>query len=109
MFFSDRDYTVEGKFGISITDKKTLTSTRIHDQGKTGLCWDYAASSSVRKSLHIKIGQNIIFCHFPKKYKATLTNGDEKDKAFKFIGQGDHHQILRKEILFGLRPRTLKG
>ena len=53
---SDADFTVEGQLGISITDKKTVTSTRLHDQGKTGLCWDYAASSSIRKSLRIKIG-----------------------------------------------------
>ena len=29
----------------------------IHDQGKTGLCWDYAAASSIRKSLLIRIGK----------------------------------------------------
>ena len=54
--FSDADFTVEGKLGISITDKRTVTSTRVHDQGKTGLCWDYSASSSDRKSLRIKLG-----------------------------------------------------
>merc|ERR1711879_945322 len=71
----------------------TVTSTRVHDQRDSGLCWDYAASSSVRKSLRIKIG--------------TLPNGPEKDEALKFIDQGNHHKILRKEILFGLRPTTL--
>ena len=57
---SDADFTVEGQLGISITDKKTVTSTRVHDQGKAGLCWDYAASSSVRKSLRIKLGSVLI-------------------------------------------------
>ena len=52
---------------MSITDKKTLTSTRVHDQGKTGLCWDYAASSSVRKSLRIKIGK-LLFAKTCLKY-----------------------------------------
>ena len=44
-----------------------------------------------------------------KLFKATLPNGFEKDEALRFISQGDHHQILRKEILFGLRPTTLTG
>merc|ERR1712131_493514 len=85
----DQNFTVEGKFDISTTDMKTVTLTRVHDQGKTGLCWDYAASSSVRQSLRIKI--------------ATLPNGHEKDEALRFMGKG-HQQILRKEIVFGLVP-----
>ena len=28
-----------------------------HDQGETHLCWDYAAATSIRKSLRIKIGK----------------------------------------------------
>ena len=68
---SDPDFTVEGKFGTSITDMKTLTSSRV--------------------------------------VKASLPNSYEKEEALKFIGQGDHHQILCKEILFGLRPTTLTG
>ena len=58
--FSDKDFTVEEKLDISITDTKTVTLTRVHDQGKTGLCWDYAASSSVRQSLRIKIGKTML-------------------------------------------------
>ena len=56
-FFSDQDFTVGGKFGISRTDEDSVTGTRLHDQGNTGLCWNYTASSSVRKSLRIKIGK----------------------------------------------------
>ena len=41
--------------------------------------------------------------------KASLPESDAKDKALKFVNQGDHHQILRKEIVFGLRPTTLRG
>ena len=44
--------------------------------------------------------------NFINIYPATLPNSDGKDKALKFINQGDHHQILRKEIVFGLRPLT---
>ena len=53
---SDPDFTVEGKNDISITGTATVTSTRVHDQGETGLCWDYAAASSIRKSLRIRLG-----------------------------------------------------
>ena len=60
-FFSDPDFTVEGKFSISVTGKTTVTSTRVHDQGETGLCWDYAAASSIRKSLRIKIGKGFLY------------------------------------------------
>ena len=111
LFFSDPGFTVEGKFDISITDKKTVTSTRVHDQGKTGLCWDYAAASSVRKSLRIKLGRilSMLKLNFNFNQAALLTNGYEKDNALKFIDQGDHHQVLRKEILFALRPTTLTG
>ena len=59
-FLSDPEFTVEGKFDISITDKKTVPSTRVHDQGDSGLCWDYAAASSIRKSLRIKIGNYLL-------------------------------------------------
>ena len=33
----------------------------IHNQGQTGLCWDYAAASSIRKSLLLRIGKQKIF------------------------------------------------
>ena len=32
-----------------------------------------------------------------------------KDKALEFWRRGDLHQIIRKEILFGLVPKTLSG
>ena len=51
---------MEGKFGISKTDGKTVLSTRVHDQGESSLCWDYASTSSLRKSLRIKIGTDEI-------------------------------------------------
>ena len=47
---------MEGKFGISKTDEKSVLSTRVHDQGESSLCWDYATTSSLRKSLKVKIG-----------------------------------------------------
>ena len=45
-----------GKFGISKTDENTVLSTRVHDQAESSLCWDYASTSSLRKSLKVKIG-----------------------------------------------------
>ena len=51
---------MEGRLD-SITDKKTIISTRAHDQRDSGLCWDYAAASSVRKSLRIKLGKTSFF------------------------------------------------
>ena len=51
---SDPDFTVEGKSGVSITGTTTVTSTRVHDQGKSRLCLDYAAASSIRKSHALK-------------------------------------------------------
>ena len=91
-------------------EKKILTSTRNHDQHDSGLCWAYACSSSIRKSLRFKLGKTL----FKKKdltelLKASLPDSDGKDKALKFISHGDHHQILRKEIHFYLRPTTLTG
>ena len=32
-----------------------------------------------------------------------------KDEAMRLWGRGDLHQIIRKEILFGLVPKTLSG
>ena len=57
LVLSGPGFTIQGQFGVSITDQKTLTSTRTHDQGNTHLCWDYAATSSIRHSLRIKIGK----------------------------------------------------
>ena len=51
---------MEGKFGISKTDGKTVLSTRVHYQGESSLCWDYATTSSLRKSLKVKIGMEEI-------------------------------------------------
>ena len=66
--FSGPAFTIEGQFGVSITDQRTLTSTRTHDQGDKDLCWDYAATSSIRHSLRIKIGKffksELIFVFF---------------------------------------------
>ena len=47
---------MEGKFGASKTDENTVLSTRVHDQGDSSLCWDYASTSSLRKSLKVYIG-----------------------------------------------------
>ena len=63
---SDPDFTIEGKLSLSITGKTTITSTRVHDQRESGLCWDYAAASSVRKSLRIKIGYNPFYVNQSK-------------------------------------------
>ena len=58
LIFSGPGFTIQGQVGVSIvTDQKALTSTRTHDQGDTDLCWDYAATSSIRHSLRIKIGK----------------------------------------------------
>ena len=56
-FFSGPNFTIEGKFEASITAEGIVTSSRMHDQGKSGLCWDYSAATSIRKSLRIKIGK----------------------------------------------------
>ena len=54
--FSRGNNSIEGKFGISKTEEKTVVSTRVHDQGESSLCWDYASTSSLRKSLKVYIG-----------------------------------------------------
>ena len=60
-FFSEVDESIKGKTEGSITFEKTFDGMTIHDQGQTGLCWDYAAASSIRKSLLIKIGKQKLF------------------------------------------------
>ena len=88
----------------------TVSSTRMHDQGETFLPWVYAAASSIRKSLRIRIGKVLIYVYGKTNFdKASLPNHYAKDEALKFIDRGGHHQILRKEIIFALRPTTLTG
>ena len=53
--------SIEGKFSISKTDERTVTLTRVHDQGQSHLCWDYSATSSLRQSLRVKIGEGVDF------------------------------------------------
>ena len=55
----ESEFTIKGQTEASKTDKKTVTSTRMHDQGDASLCWDYAAASSIRKSLRVKISEFI--------------------------------------------------
>ena len=85
---------MEGKFEISITDKKTLTSTRAHDLHDLSLCWDYAAASLIRISLRIKSSQKLVFKYLTNFFKASLLKSDGKDETLKLFGQGYHHKIL---------------
>ena len=48
---------MKGKFSASVTGGETVSSTRVRDQKETELCWDYAAASSIRKSLRLIIGK----------------------------------------------------
>jgi len=85
-----------GKAGISLTSDTTLTDfTRTHKQGKTEFCWLYSVSTSVKKSMLVKTD--------------SLPPGDVKTKALAFLQRSDLHQILRKEILFGLIPKTVQA
>ena len=40
----------------SRTDPTPVNKTRVRNQGESGLCWDYAASTSIRQSIRIKLG-----------------------------------------------------
>ena len=49
------------------------------------------------------------FCNLDLSLKDSLQPSNEVTKALEFLRKGDQHQILRKEIQFGLMPTTLKG
>jgi len=103
---------VAGKAAMSIT--KTVTNlTGPHDQKKTGFCWLLALATSLKRSMYIKA--------------ESLPDGEMKRRAMMFLktrvilstdgtpptpphhldNKGKLHQLLRKEIQFGLIPKTL--
>ena len=47
--------------------------------------------------------------HIFNSEKVSLPTGDMKNKALKFIKRGNLHQLLRKEIMFGLVPKTVSA
>ena len=49
------------------------------------------------------------FVNFLITFKESLRPGDMKNKALKFVQRGNLHQVLRKEILFGLIPKTMSA
>merc|ERR1719336_3468208 len=69
---------VDGKFGKSITDQRTLTSTRIHAQGDSELCWLYSESTSLCRSVKLLIDSLPAGRMKKKAFKAL------KEKALKF-------------------------
>ena len=93
-----------------------MVSTRLHDQGESCLCWDYASTSSLRKSLKIKIGIGHEIINLLSNKLCLVSDTDSlqlsaqvKKQVEDLLSKGDSHQNLRKEIMFGLLPTTATG
>ena len=77
--------------------KNQMVSNNIHDQGETGICWDFAISSMLRGSLRLFISQ----------LDAKLFSQTQIEAAEKKLNNEDHHRQLRNEIITGPIPKNL--
>ena len=92
-----------------MTLTKTVTKTIIENQGDTELCWLYSLANAIVSSLWVRLRMfynhrsNIMF------YLGYVTDATLKQAATDFLNRKDLRQKLRRELLFGFFPKTLKG
>ena len=98
----------EIKHIFRIKGNVTLTKTGIENQGHTSFCWLFAVARSVVKSMWMKLGSS--YDPDPELIKnlGTVSDTEIKNRATKFLQQKNLYQIVRREICFGLIPKTLK-
>ena len=76
-----------------------FVSNNIHDQGETGMCWDFAISTMLHGSLNLFISQ----------LDANVSSQSRKKVAKDKLNHKDYHRQLRNEIITGPIPKDLLG
>ena len=105
-------YRVQGKATLSTT----VNNTTIENQGKTELCWLFALANVIMWSLQVRVRKFQHLISTIKLLTSILSKllGEVQDTVLKqiainFLNRKDLRQKIRRELLFGLFPKTLKG
>ena len=81
----------------------------IENQGDTEFCWLYSVANAIVSSLWVRLRK--FYHHVLKFYvfKGHVTDAGLKKAATDFLNRKDLRQKVRRELLFGLFPKTLNG
>ena len=83
------------------TLSKTVTRTIVENQGETEFCWLFSLANAIVSSLWVRL-KSVRFYKFRSFFGS-------KRKATDFLSRKDLRQKLRRELSFGLFPKTLIG
>ena len=104
LYINEVHFRVQGKVTLS----KTVTKTTIENQGETELCWLYSLVNAVVSSLLVRL--RMLSYHTSNfMFLGGVKNAGIQEAAKKLLDRKDLRQKIRRELLFGLLPKTLKG
>ena len=83
------------------TLSKTVTRTIVENQGETEFCWLFSLANAIVSSLWVRL-DTVRFYNIRSLFGL-------KRKATDFLNRKDLRQKLRRELSFGLFPKTLIG
>ena len=98
-------FRVQGKATLS----KTVTKTTIENQGETEFCWLYSIANVIVSSLWVRLRMFYFSVPNSKLFLGRVTDSGLKKAATDFLNRKDLRQKLRRELQFGLFPKTLIG
>ena len=90
----------------------TLTKTgieTIENQGETSFCWLFAVARSIVRSMWMRSGLILVVPpRVSRKILVNVSSTETRNLAIEFLQRKKLYQIVRREICFGLIPKTLK-
>ena len=99
-------FSIEGKSRLS----GTITHTTVEFQGYNEFCWLYALADSIVASLWIRLGKiDIQRVKSNSDFSEKVRNVVVKERGADFLRRHDLKQKIRRELYFGLFPKTHKG
>ena len=81
----------------------------VQNQGETEFCWLFSLANVIVSSLWVRLRMIIFIKSLKTLFLENATDADLKRKASDFLNRKDLRQKVRRELLFGLFPKTLKG
>ena len=84
-------------------------SSSVQNQGENELCWLYSITNVIVSSLWVRLG---MFCYHISSsmlFLGEVPDTELKQTATELLNRKDLRQKIRRELLFGLFPKTLKG
>ena len=79
----------------------------VDQQGDTSFCWLFAVAFSIVQSMWTRLGFFLSSFIYKKKFSEKVPDEETKNRAAEFLNRKDLRQIIRREICFGLIPKTL--